>query len=262
MSTIEIDLIQHTADRLLAARESRRPIAPVRAGLPPGDIDAAYAVQQLNVERLERLGRRRVGRKIGLTSKAVQQQLGVSQPDFGVLFDFMDFAGGPIRVSGLIAPRIEAELAFQVGLDIDRRGLTPVELGARVESVCAAAEIVDSAIERWDVDIVDTVADNASCGGFVLGLWQPYAAGLDLSARGMRLTRNGVEISVGVGAATLGDPLNALAWLADVAIARGDPLRAGEIVLAGALGPMKPLEPGDYAVEIEGFPRLLMRAEP
>ncbi len=251
---------QDVAERLFAARAAGKPIPSVRTQLPSHDVDEAYAVQMINVVRLQEQGKRRVGRKIGLTSLAVQKQLGVDQPDFGVLFAHMDFGRAPISVSKLISPRIEAEFAFQIGRDIDRQGLSRDELSGYVEAVAAAAEIVDSAIADWDINIVDTVADNASCGGFVLGSWQVYRRGLDLPARNMRLTRNGEAISTGAGAATLGDPLNALAWLADVSAARGDPLREGEVVLAGALGPMKPLVPGDYAVEIDGFPLLFMRA--
>jgi 2-keto-4-pentenoate hydratase len=262
MSLAVADTIHEVADRLRTARASRQPIAPVRHDLPAKDIEAAYAVQRINVARLEAEGRRRVGRKIGLTSQAVQTQLGVDQPDFGVLFDFMDYGREPIPVSSLVSPRIEAEFALRIGRDITLAGLSVGDLAGHVESVAVSAEIVDSAIASWDIDIVDTVADNASCGGFVVGEWQRYTAGLKLPERRMRLTRNGEEISVGVGAATLGDPLKALAWLADASIARGDPLRAGEIVLSGALGPMKPLTPGDYRIEIEGFPALLVRAGP
>ena len=262
MTAAAIDTIQTIADQLIDARRSRRPVPPIRSQLPAGDIDAAYQVQRLNVARLEREGHRRVGRKIGLTSRAVQQQLGVDQPDFGVLFDFMDFGRSPFAVSALVAPRIEAEFAFLVGRDIVAEELGPEDLAAHLDAVAASAEIVDSAIDRWDINIVDTVADNASSGGFVVGPWQPYLRDIDLPARKMRLTRNGEEVSSGVGAATLGDPLNAVSWLADVSVARGDPLHAGEIVLAGALGPMTALVAGDYVVEIDGFPLLFMRATP
>jgi 2-keto-4-pentenoate hydratase len=262
MNTIVEDAVQAVADRLMDARRARVAIPPIREQLPPNDIGAAYAVQRLNVARLEGEGHRRVGRKIGLTSQAVQKQLGVDQPDFGVLFNFMDYGRRPVPVSSLIAPRIEAEFAFQVGREITREKLPADELAKHVESVAAAVEIVDSAIADWDINIVDTVADNASCGGYVVGPWQFYLRDIDLPSRRMRLTRDSQEVSSGVGAATLGDPLTALAWLADVSIARGDPLRSGEIVLSGALGPMRPLVPGDYAVEIDGFQLLFVRAAP
>lgn len=257
-------VIEAVADRLFVARRDRRPIPPVRALLPAKDIDAAYRVQQINVRRAIASGDRTVGRKIGLTSQAVQRQLGVDQPDFGVLFGAMNLGGmgAEFSVSSLISPRIEAEFAFLLGVDITERPVTPEAAGQAVDAVAVAAEIVDSAIADWDIDIIDTVADNASCGGFVVGPWTAFTPSLDLPARRMRMTRDGVEISAGVGAATLGDPLNALAWLAETAIAVGEPLRSGEIILAGALGPMVRLAPGDYVVEIDGFRPLWMRARP
>lgn len=256
--------IARIADRLFEARATRRPIPPVRSELPALDIDSAYKVQQINVRRLLESGRKVVGRKIGLTSAAVQKQLGVDQPDFGVLFDVMAYggAGAEISVSKLIAPRIEAEFAFRLGVDITKGPFTAEAVAGAVESVAVATEIVDSAIANWDINIVDTIADNASCGAFVTGPWVPFTRDLDLPSRAMRMTRFGAEVSKGAGAATLGDPLNALAWLAETAVAFGDPLRAGEIVLAGALGPMTALAPGDYAVNIEGFAPLWLRAVP
>jgi 2-keto-4-pentenoate hydratase len=255
-------VIEDVAARLRAARRERRGIPPVRSLLPEKDIAAAYKVQQINVRRAIAAGARPIGRKIGLTSEAVQRQLGVDQPDFGVLFSSMNYGGlgAEFAVSSLIAPRIEAEFAFLLGLDIKAGAVTPESAGRAVDAVAVAAEIVDSAVAGWDINLVDTVADNASCGGFVVGPWTAFNANLDLPSRAMRMTRDGVEISKGSGAATLGDPLNALAWLAQTAIEFGDPLRAGEIVLAGALGPMAPLTPGDYVVEIDGFKPLWMRA--
>lgn len=256
------DVIQHVADRLWDARAAGRPVPAVRADLPPRDVAAAYSVQQINVARRLGQGRRVVGRKIGLTSEAVQRQLGVDQPDFGVLFDDMAFNGDDVSIplAGLIAPRIEAEIALILKADIVQAGLRGPALEAAIGHVAASAEIVDSAIAGWDIDIVDTVADNASSAAFALGSVQPYVAGMDLPARTMKLVRNGEVISAGSGAATLGHPLTALAWLADTAIAFGEPLRAGDVILAGALGPMKPLEVGDYFVEIDGFPILTVRA--
>jgi 2-keto-4-pentenoate hydratase len=247
--------IETCAARIFDARRSRTSIPPVRSLLPEKDMASAYAIQTTNNRRLDQSGARRVGRKIGLTSEAVQRQLGVDQPDFGVLFDFMDYggAGADVSAGSLIAPRIEAEIAFRLARDIDRKGLGREELEACIELVAPAAEIVDSAIAAWDINIVDTIADNASCGAYVVGAWQAYARGLDLPGRQMRMTRDGEEISKGAGAASLGDPLNALAWLADTAVEFGAPLRGGEVVLSGALGPMVPLTPGAYVIEIDGF---------
>jgi 2-keto-4-pentenoate hydratase len=265
MSTPEAEAaIEEVAALLFAARRDRRPIAPVRTTLPEMDIVAAYKIQQLNVRRMIADGARRVGRKIGLTSKAVQHQLGVDRPDFGVLLGSMSYGGmgAEIAISSLISPRIEAEFALRLGADVTERLVAPASVARAVDAVAVAAEIVDSAIANWDINIVDTIADNASSGGFVVGEWRPFTPELDLHTRGMRMTRDGTEISTGSGAATLGDPLNALAWLADTAIDFDDPLRAGEIVLTGALGSMAPLLPGNYIIEIAGFEPLRMHAKP
>lgn len=251
--------IQSVADQLMAARTSGVAVAAIRGQLPAKDVNAAYAVQKLNIDRLVSGGRRRVGRKIGLTSVAVQRQLGVDSPDFGVLLDNMDFSSGQIPLKGLIAPRIEAEFALRLSRDITTAGLTGEALAPYVEAVAVSVEIVDSAT-AWDIDIVETIADNASSCGFAVGAWRPYGAGLALPERSMRLLRGGEVVSQGVGAATLGDPLNALAWLADASILVGDPLRGGEIILSGALGPMVGLTPGEYRVEIDGFDPLVLGA--
>ena len=251
--------IQTVADELLAARRKGAAIAAVRGRLPAKDLAAAYAVQKLNIDRLVAGGRRRVGRKIGLTSEAVQRQLGVDSPDFGVLLDDMDFSAGVIPLGGLIAPRVEAEFALRLARDITVAGLSGEALAPFVEAVAVSVEIVDSAT-NWDIDIVDTIADNASSCGFAVGEWRPYARDLALPERSMRLLRDGEIVSQGVGAATLGNPLNALAWLADASIGVGEPLRAGEIVLSGALGPMVGLTPAEYRVEIDGFDPLVLRA--
>lgn len=252
--------IAAAAERLFEARRRRLATAPVRPDLPPKDLASAYAVQRINVARLVASGAVRVGRKIGLTSLAVQKQLGVDSPDFGVLFADMAY-GDSVRASQLIAPRIEAEFVLRLGRDITQANLGRGELAACVEAVAVGAEIVDSAT-NWDIDIVDTIADNASCGGYVTGPWRAYSTDLDLPARRMRMTRDGEVVSEGSGAATLGDPLNALAWLADASIAYGDPLKAGEIVLSGALGPMQAMTPATYRIEIDGFEPLVVRAEP
>lgn len=251
--------IKSVADQLSAARRTGVPVAAIRGLLPAKDVATAYAVQRLNIERLVASGRRRVGRKIGLTSQAVQRQLGVDSPDFGVLLDNMDFSAGDIPLKGLIAPRVEAEFALRLARDITEPGLSGAALAPYVEAVAVSVEIVDSAT-KWDIDIVDTIADNASSCGFAVGEWRPYGHESRLPERTMRLLCDGEVISCGTGAATLGDPLNALAWLADASIAVGEPLRAGEIILSGALGPMVGLTPGEYRVEIDGFDPLVLRA--
>lgn len=221
-------------------------IPPMRDGLEQHDIEAAYAIQEVNTRFWEASGRRIVGRKVGLTAKSVQQQLGVDQPDFGVLFDDMELPdGGAIPAGKLLQPKAEAEIALILGIDLPDRTVTREELEASVESVTAAIEIVDSRIADWKITFADTVADNGSSAMFVLGKDRKALGGLDLWTCGMALEINGIVASLGAGVACLGHPINAATWLANTLAERGEPLRKGDIVLTGALGPMVPLQPGD-----------------
>jgi len=224
-------------------------VPPLRDGLDPTDADGAYAVQTINTRFWEAQGRRIVGRKAGLTAKAVQQQLGVDQPDFGVLFDDMRIAdGGRLDPARAIQPKAEAEIAFILGADLPDAGSTAEQVATAVTSVHAAIEIVDSRIADWKISFADTVADNGSSAFFLLADAERPLAGLDLEGAAMEMTVNGAVASTGVGAAVLGNPLNAAAWLARTLAARGEPLKAGDILLAGALGPMVALTPGDAVV--------------
>jgi 2-keto-4-pentenoate hydratase len=232
------------AQRLLDAARTRVPCAPVRDLIGADDIRAAYAVQmELTAARLAAKARI-VGHKIGLTSPAVQRQLGVDRPDFGILFDDMDVSGtDPVPIGALLQPRIEAEVAFQLRTGLAGE-ITPESVRAAVGAMAPALEIVDSRIAGWDISIADTIADNASSGLFVLG---PARAGLDTLKPvdvEMEMSIDGVVVSKGSGAACLGDPLAALTWLARAAQDLGDPLRQGQVVLSGALGPMVPVRPG------------------
>lgn len=221
-------------------------VAPMRDGLEPTDVVGAYAVQEINTRHWQAQGRRIVGRKAGLTAKAVQQQLGVDQPDFGVLFDDMQVADGArLDPAKCLQPKAEAEIGFVLGADLPSTQTTPDDVAAAVATVHAAIEIVDSRIADWKITFADTVADNGSSAFFVLaGQGQPLGT-LDLAAATMEMTVNGAVVSTGSGAAVLGHPLNAAAWLARTLAERGEPLRAGDVVLAGALGPMVALTPGD-----------------
>jgi 2-keto-4-pentenoate hydratase len=241
------------ARRLRLAAASRIPCAPVRDLLPSGDVPAAYQVQLVNVQERIAAGARPVGRKIGLTNPGVQAQLGVDQPDFGVLFDDMRCPPDePIDVGRTLAPRIEAEIAFILAADLDDR-VDPAAVAAATGQVVAALEIVDSRVAGWDITITDTVADNASSGLFALGDRRALGQ-LDLVACGMTMRRNGETVSTGRGGDCLGDPLAAVAWLANTAREYGQPLRAGEIILSGALGPMVPVLPGDaFTATITGI---------
>jgi 2-keto-4-pentenoate hydratase len=242
-------------ERLAVARSTGRPCPPVRTMLPPGDIAAAYAVQAAWVASQVAAGDRAVGRKIGLTSPAVQAQLGVDQPVFGSLLATMGCSQRDlIDIGRLLQPRIEAEIAFVLADDLDAPGLGPDDVLAATGSVVAALEIADSRIADWDISIVDVVADNACSGRFTLGLQHRPPEEVDLAACPMRLWRDEKEASAGSGAACLGHPAVAVAWLAATARSYGQPLRAGEIVLSGALGPVVPVRAGDrFTAEIGGL---------
>ncbi|GAA1619058.1 fumarylacetoacetate hydrolase family protein [Kribbella sancticallisti] len=237
----------HKAAELLAtAADTGTPCPPVRDLFADGDIDAAYAVQRLHAERELAAGHRLIGRKIGLTSPAVQRQLGVDQPDFGALFSTMALADdGSVPAGRLLQPKIEAEIALVLGADLTGRDCTPADVRAATASVSPALEIVDSRIADWDITIVDTVADNASSGLFVLGDARVSIGDVEPAAVEMRLYRGAELVSEGSGRDCLGDPLNAAAWLASTLARRGEPLRAGDVVLTGALGPMVPAVAGD-----------------
>lgn len=246
--------IAQAVRRLEAAQAGRCPCAPVRDVLPTGDVDAAYAVQAALIAHRTAGGARAVGRKIGLTSPKVQAQLGVSQPDFGVLLGDMACAQDqPVDITRLIQPKIEAELAFILATDLDQASVSEADVAAATAHVVAALEIVDSRIAGWDISILDTVADNASCGLFVLGDQQVPPANIDVTAVQMTLRRDGEIVSAGTGADCLGSPLAAVAWLARTVRRYGFPLCAGEVVLSGALGPMVNVEPGSrYTAAISG----------
>jgi 2-keto-4-pentenoate hydratase len=222
-------------------------VLPLREGLAPTDVDGAYAVQSINTAYWVAEGRRVVGRKVGLTAKAVQAQLGVNQPDFGVLFDDMEIAdGGVLLASRTLQPKAEAEIAFILASDLAEPDVTREQVAQSVAEVMAAIEIVDSRIADWKITFADTVADNGSAAFYVLGTERKPLTGLDLWTCGMALEVNGEVVSLGAGAACLGHPLNAVTWLARTLAARGEPLRKGDVVLSGALGPMVGIKPGDF----------------
>lgn len=230
----------------LRAAYSGPAIPPMRDGLAPTDAEGAYAVQAANTAFWRSEGRRVVGRKIGLTAKAVQAQLGVDRPDYGVLFADMAIEnGGCLLASRVIAPKAEAEVALVLARDLDQPALTAHDVMAATAYAIPAIEIVDSRIADWKITFADTVADNGSSAFFVLGD-TPYALdGLDLLTCGMVLEINGEIVSLGAGAACLGHPLRATAWLASTLSQMGEPLRAGDLILSGALGPMAAIAPGD-----------------
>ncbi|WP_306607263.1 2-keto-4-pentenoate hydratase [Azonexus sp.] len=240
---------------LRAAHQGGRSIAPLRERLAATDVDAAYAIQESNTRQWLAEGRRLVGRKIGLTSLAVQAQLGVDQPDFGMLFADMAVGDGePVALGRLIQPKVEAEIALVIGRDLTHERHTYADLIRATEYALPAIEIVDSRIENWNIKFVDTVADNASSGLFVLGGRPLQLGDFDIANCAMEMKRDDEVVSRGNGRACLGSPLNAAVWLADVMVRCGRPLQAGDIVLTGALGPMVAVKPGErYDVSIEGL---------
>lgn len=232
---------------------SSEPIAPLRGIVEPTDSDGAYAIQDINTQFWVNEGRRIVGRKIGLTAAAVQKQLGVDQPDYGALFDDMLINdGGTLKASSVLQPKAEAEIALVLAKDVTDPNVDADGIRAAAAHAVAAIEIVDSRIADWKITFADTVADNGSSAYFVLGTEQKSLDELDLYSCGMVLEVNGAVVSLGAGAACLGHPLNAAAWLARTMIARGQPLKAGDILMTGALGPMVALNPGDSVRTIIG----------
>lgn len=231
------------ADRLWEAARSGVATAPVRALVGTEDLSVAYAVQREVVQRALAAGDRIVGRKVGLTAPAVQAQLGVDQPDFGALLASME-VDGPIARQRVLQPRVEAEIAFVIGRDLTEVPDDPADLIPYVARAVPAIEVVDSRVAGWDITITDTIADNASSGLFALG-----ADEVRLDADAIRdveawMTVDGEVVSTGQGSACLGSPLVALAWVARTMLDLQTPLRAGEVVLSGALGPMVDAEPG------------------
>jgi 2-keto-4-pentenoate hydratase len=252
--TLTTTPLREAADRLIAAAAAPRQCDPVRDILGDTDVASAYAVQRLLTEDSLARGRLIVGHKIGLTSPAVQQQLGVDQPDSGVLFADMQVpAGSTVTMSTLLQPKVEAEIAFILAEDLDD-DLSDSRIRAAAGIAIPAIEIVDSRVRDWSISIVDTVADNGSSALFVLGSEVVAAVDLDFDLRTMQLTEDGMLVSTGKGSDCLGSPLNALRWLARTARDNGAPLLAGHIVLAGALGPMVPARSGSkYIAEIDGI---------
>lgn len=245
--------LHETAARRLRDAYTGPTVAPLRDLLDPLDIDGAYAVQAINTRFWEAQGRKIVGRKAGLTAKAVQTQLGVDQPDFGVLFEDMEIAdGGVLDPARALQPKAEAEVAIVLGAALTDPETTPEMVAAAAKSVHAAIEIVDSRIADWKISFADTVADNGSSAFYVIAKEGKPLDGLDLYTCGMVLEIDGQVVSLGAGAACLGHPLNAAAWLASTLAKRGEPLQAGDVVLTGALGPMQTINPGSHVKTIIG----------
>ncbi len=244
------------ADALIEAARSGQPIAPISPSLgAEAGLAEAYAVQDRITEAGLAAGRRLVGRKIGLTSAAVQAQMGVDQPDYGVLFADMEFAdGAEIPADLLIQPKVEAEIAFVLEEDLTAPDITVNDVQRAIAYAVPAMEIVDSRIQDWKIGILDTIADNASSGVYVLGTRPVALKDIDLRLCGMVMESKGQPVSVGAGAACMGNPLIAAQWLARKMAEVGRPMVAGDVILSGALGPMVAAKPGaDFRVSINGL---------
>lgn len=248
-------LIEQAANALAEAARAGQCIPPLHETYEHLTIESAYAIQRINTERRLAAGRRLIGCKIGLTSVAVQKQLGVAQPDFGMLFDDMGYGDGePVPASILMQPKIEAEIAFVIGRDITVPNPGQLDVLNAIDYALPALEIVGSRIAKWDIRIGDTIADNASSCAFVIGSSPKKLSEFDLRLCGMVMERRGEPVSIGAGAACLGNPINAIVWLARTMATLGTPLKAGDLVLSGALGPMVPVTPGDiFETRINGL---------
>jgi len=238
--------VAEVADRLWRAETDRSPISPITDAHPDLGIEDAYAIQTRNIDRRVAAGRVIRGRKVGLTSRPMQQLLGVSEPDFGVLLDDMFVEDGDeIDLAALLQPRVEAEMAFVIGRDLAGPGVTTSNALAAIAGVLPSIEIVDSRIADWKIKLIDTVSDNASSGKLVVGGKLTPVTDFDLRLGGMALTRNGELIDTGAGAAALGNPARCVAWLANKLAGFGASLRQDDVVLPGALHRMVPVQPGD-----------------
>ena len=243
---MDTELHDKLGAELYGALTERRTLAPLTERHPDITIEDAYAIQQKMLARRLAAGERVVGKKIGVTSKAVMDMLGVFQPDFGWLTDGMVFnEGEAIAADSLIQPKAEGEIAFVLKKTLKGPGVTAADVLAATEGVMACFEIVDSRIQDWKIKIQDTVADNASCGVFVLGDRLVDPRDVDLATCGMVLEKNGEIVATGAGAAALGHPANAVAWLANTLGRLGIALEAGEVILSGSLAIMVPVQAGD-----------------
>ena len=252
---MDLTLRSQAAAALLDAYDTKLAIPPLVQTYPGMTTEDSYAVQQLQIERRLSEGRTIKGHKVGLTSAAMQRQLGVDQPDYGHLLDDMFFLEHvPIPSSIYLQPKIEPEVAFVLKRRLSGPGVTVPEAISAVDYVLPALEIIDSRIENWKIGIVDTIADNASSGGLVLGSRPTRLEDVDLRLVGCTLLRNGRVVATGAGGAVLGSPINSLVWLANTVGALGVTLEAGHVILPGSVTAAQPVAPGDtYAAAFAGL---------
>ncbi len=249
------DSLQNLAQILRKAQASKTPCAPIRHAIGVDDIDLAYQIQEINTKERVAEGAKIVGYKIGLTSNAIQNQLGVDAPDFGILYDDREILnGGSLPANEILQPRIETEIAFVLGTDLNQNTINTTDLISAIDYALISLEIVGSRIENWDIKITDTVADNASASHFVLGHKPMPLHAFDVVSCEMTMHKNGELVSQGSGAACLGSPINAALWLAKKFTGLGRPLKKGDLILTGAVGPMVAVNAGDqFEASIDGL---------
>ncbi|MGG1661964.1 2-keto-4-pentenoate hydratase [Brevibacillus sp. NRS-1366] len=241
--------IQVLAEELMEAEKNKRPIAPISERFADMSVSDAYHIQLEIMKQKLADGRVVIGKKVGLTSTAMQQMLGVNEPDYGHLFDDMRVGnGGTIQVSDLLFPRVEAEIGFILGEDLVGPKVTYMDVLLATKYVVPTLEIIDSRIADWKIRLVDTVADNGSSAKVVVGDRQSTIEGLDLRSIGMVLYKNDELVATGSGAAALGHPAHAIAWLANKLHEFGIQLKAGELILPGALSAAQNVTHGDSIV--------------
>jgi len=255
------DLVETIASRLNTAWQTNTPIAPITESDGITDVAVAYAIQtHWTKMRLQR-GERIVGRKIGLTSKAIQTQLGVNEPDYGNLWQssFYEAKNGKVNIPAgdFLQPRIEGEIAFLFGKPLREPNITPEQVLDATEACAMGIEIVASRIADWKIKLVDTIADNASYGGFTLGPWDKQMKNADLGALAMTIHHNGELAAEGLGSAALGHPATSTAWLANKLLEFGVSLEPGDIVISGGITKMLPVKAGDeFEFSLTGQPNL------
>lgn len=262
---MDASLIRELGSELFGAWCAGATVPPLSSLHPGMTLEDAYAISLHMLGCRQARGERVIGKKIGVTSQAVQDMLGVFQPDFGFLTDTMQYSDGAcvsLRSANLIQPRAEGEIAFMLKADLQGPGVTREDVLAATAWVAPCFEIVDSRIDAWKIGIQDTVADNASCGIFVVSAQHADPDSLDLAAASMQMWKNGAEAGAGVGAAVQGHPAQAVAWLANTLGAFGIPFRAGELILSGSLAPLVPVAAGDvFSMRIDGLGECSIRFE-
>ncbi|MGW6427127.1 2-keto-4-pentenoate hydratase [Nocardia sp. NPDC055053] len=249
------------ADELTRAEEERVAVSPLVDRFPDIDVVDAYEIQLLNIQRRLKSGAKVVGHKVGLSSKAMQQMMGVDEPDYGHLLAEMEvFEDVPVDTSKFLLPRVEVEVGFVLGADLPGADCTEADVLAATVAYAPAIELIDSRIKDWKIGLADTISDNASSAGFVLGKERVAPGDIDITAIDAVLTRNGEVVAEGRSDAVLGDPLIAVAWLARKVASFGVRLKKGDIVLPGSCTRAIDARPGDdFLAEFTGLGSVRLR---